>query len=190
MKIVELHGFNVKDKGKGSIGLLREPLLKEFPEAQYDADGADYGRTLLIKTNYLYWIGNTIDRITNALKDADLIICHSNGANYCMKALRRYCNKKAKIVFMSPALNKHHAFNESFDKCLVMHTKDDRIVSLAKYLPFSSWGIMGKVGATTTDPRVSNIDHTGTIKKHSDWFIEKHRQAVVNTITAFYKGEL
>jgi hypothetical protein len=33
MKIVELHGFNVKDKGKGSIGLLREPLLKEFPDA-------------------------------------------------------------------------------------------------------------------------------------------------------------
>jgi hypothetical protein len=52
-------------------------------------------------------------------------------------------------------------------------------------------GHMGKVGYTTNDPRVSNIDHTGTIKKHSDWFIDKCRQAVVLIqITAFYNGEL
>ena len=190
MKIVELHGFNVKDKGVGSIGRLRKPLLKAFPDAQYDADNADYGRDLLLRANYLYWIGDTIDRITNTLKDADLVICHSNGANYCMKALRKYCNKDIKIVFMSPALNRSHAFNESFKECLVMHSEDDRVVSLAKYIPFSSWGDMGKVGAYTDDYRVKNMSHKGIIKHHSDWFIDKHIASVANTIVAFYKGEL
>ena len=190
MKIVLLHGFNVRDGGKGSIDKLEPFLKKEFPDAIIDKDSADYGRSLLLKTNYLYWVGNTIERIANTLKDADLVICHSNGANYCMKALRKICNKDIKIVFLSPALNAHHDFNESFNECLVMHSKSDRVVSLAKYIPFSSWGNQGKVGTTINDKRITNLDHTKIINHHSGWFSDKHIQRVTNTITAFFKGEL
>ena len=190
MKIVELHGFNVRDKGVGSIGKLKPYLMKAFPNCDYDSDSADYGWDFLLKANYFYWVGDTIDNIANTLKDAHIVICHSNGANYCMKALRKICNKDIKIVFLSPALNRKHKFNESFGECLVMHTLDDRTVSLAKYVPFSSWGDMGKVGAYTDDYRVKNLDHTGTIKHHSDWFIDEHIESVASTIEAFHKGEL
>jgi len=190
MKIVLIHGFNVRDKGRGSIDKLKPYLKKTFPDALIDNDSADYGWDFLLKANYFYWVGDTIDRIANALKDADLVICHSNGANYCQKALNKICNKKIKVAYLSPALNRHHKFNESFDKCLVMHTNDDKTVSLAKYIPFSSWGDMGKIGALTDDYRVKNIDHTTKILHHSDWFIDEHIDSVTNTIEAFYKGEL
>ena len=190
MKIVLLHGFNVRDKGVGSIDKLKPYLQKSFPYDNIDTDTADYGWKLLLWVNYFYWFGNAINRIANALKDTDLVICHSNGANYCMKALAKICNKKIKVVFLSPALNRKHSFNESFKKCLVMHTIDDRTVSLAKYMPFSSWGDMGKVGAKTDDYRVKNMTHDGIIKHHSDWFLDENIQRVVNTIEAFQKGEL
>ena len=63
---------------------------------------------MLLKTNYLYWVGNTIERIANTLKDADLVICHSNGANYCMKALRKICNKDIKMMHTPAHKNVQH----------------------------------------------------------------------------------
>ena len=186
IKIVELHGFNVRDKGVGSIGKLRPYLLEIFPNAIYDADSADYGWDFLLKANYLYWTGNTIDRIANALKDADLVICHSNGANYCMKALSRIHNPKLKIVFLSPALNRDYKFNETFQKCLVMYSQDDKTVYWAKWVPLSRWGDMGKVGPTWPDFRLLKRNLSKEIMHHSDWFIKKHIQRVANTIGHFY----
>ena len=190
MKIVLIHGFNVRDGGKGSIDKLKPFLQDAFPVAEIDTDQADYGWHFLIRANFLSWMGSTIDRIANALKDADLVICHSNGANYCMKALLKICNKKIKVCMLSPALNRKYPFNESFNKCLVMHSQDDKTVSLAKYVPFSRWGDMGKVGAYTDDMRVKNMPHKDYILHHSDWFVKSCIEQVKNSIVAFQRGEL
>jgi hypothetical protein len=172
MKIVLIHGFNVKDKGKGTIDRLEKHLKKEFPLATIDKDSGDYGWIGLFVANWLYSFTNIIPRIAIALNDADIVITHSNGSHFCMKALRMIRNSDIKIVHFSPALNSRWKFKERFRSCVVFHTYFDKTVNWAKWVPFSSWGNMGKVGALTDDMRVKNVNSDKSIKNHSGWFLE------------------
>lgn len=170
MKIVLIHGFNVSDKGKGTVDKL-EPLLREqYPDCTIDKDSADYGWIGLFIANWLYVFTNIIKRIAEALKDADMVITHSNGAHFCMKALKRIHNPNLKIVHYSPALNSKWKFNQAFDRCLIFHTRHDKPVKWAKYVPFSDWGDMGRNGAESDDWRVGNADTSDVIKTHSGYF--------------------
>ena len=172
MKIVLIHGFNVKDKGKGTIDKLEPFLKKEFPFANIDKDSSDYGWIGLFIANWLYGFTNIIPRIAAVLNEADVVITHSNGAHFCMKALRLIKNRDLKIIHFSPALNSRWKFKESFKSCHVFHTHYDKTVTWSKYVPFSSWGNMGNVGALTDDLRVNNINSDRTIKNHSGWFLD------------------
>lgn len=172
LRIVLIHGFNVRDNGAGSIDQLVPHLLDLFgPEnVDIDKDSADYGWDFLLKVHFFYVFGDTIPRIAAALEDADVVITHSNGANYCMKALKRIRNERIHLIHISPALNKGWKFRETFRRCDVIHSRNDRIVYLAKWIPFSPWGNMGQVGPTTDDPRVFGQDLTRVADDHSDWF--------------------
>ena len=169
MKIVLIHGFNVRDKGKGSVDRLEPFLLDAFPGCTIDKDSADYGWVGLFIANWFWRFTKIIDRIAEALKDADIVITHSNGAHFCMRALAKIHNPKIKIVHYSPALNKKWKFKQAFERCLVFHTRKDWIVNISKVIPFSAWGNMGKQGATTKDARVANIDCSEAIESHSGW---------------------
>ena len=156
LKIVLIHGLNVWDGGKGSIDLLKPLLYGLEPGTVVDATSADYGWQELFRVSYFWWVGDTIPKIARALEDADIVITHSNGANYCMKALRLINNPKLKIIHLSPALNKNYKFKEVFQSCDILYSRSDRIVWLAALIPFSRLGKMGNVGATTRDMRVRN----------------------------------
>ena len=52
MKIVGVHGFNVRDKGARSIDALGDMLVHDIPDAIYDADSADYDCYGLLKVRF------------------------------------------------------------------------------------------------------------------------------------------
>lgn len=173
MRIVLIHGFNVRDKGRGTIDRLVLPLRKRLPNAKFDIDSADYGWHFLMRVHLFYWMGGTIKRIAKALENTDVVITHSNGANYCMKAVKRIYNPKLHIIHLSPALNKTYPYRRrDFRRCDVMHTLYDSIVGISKWIPFHSWGDSGQVGAKTKDERVHNHPWTRLIHGHSDWFLD------------------
>lgn len=183
MKIVLIHGFNVKDNGAGSVDKLKPYLQARFPKAFIDTDSADYGWHFLLKVHFFYMFGKTIKRIAEALKDADVVITHSNGANYCMKALKRINNMDLKIIHLSPALDKGYRFNwRKFDVAHIFHTLKDKTVRISKYIPFSPWGNMGQVGAKSRLVSVLNHDWTKHINGHSDWFKDQHIEKVAQSI--------
>lgn len=175
MRIVGVHGFNVRDKGLRSIDALGNSLASNVPDIYYDADGADYGFYGLWKVRFRS--KPAVRRIAEAIKGAHGVIAHSNGANYTMKALELlksegYENTDLKIIFYSPALNvKQPLHLYEFDKLHVFHSESDWIVKLSSWLPFHPWGRAGAKGIKAEvlpEHRLNNIYYEGI--HHSDWF--------------------
>lgn len=170
MKIVIVHGFNVSDGGKGSIDRLAPWLREKYPGAFVDTDSADYGLHRLLKVRF-FW-RTAVKRIAATLNDADMVITHSNGANYTMKAIRKHVqNDKLHVIHISPALNRKQRLRKLvFRKMDTFHSDGDFWVKLAGWLPFHSWGPAGAKGIKTDDPRHDN--HHLKDPSHSGWFGE------------------
>jgi hypothetical protein len=184
-RVVLVHGFNVRDKGKRSIDTLAPHL--ERLGWQVDKDEADYG-----------WIGllgvrlfkrKIVKRLVKALWDADLIITHSNGANFATAALNKMHSwDEYFVAHISPALNTTTPCPNSVFSMLVLHTKNDWAVRLASLLPFHPWGSMGAYGYLgKRDGRVTSEDYTGIVEGHSDWFSDP--VGFAERINEFYKTE-
>jgi len=178
IKITEIHGFNVSDKGAGTVGVftlaLKAELEKRGFEVVIDADGGDYGRHLLLRANYFYWFGDTIERIASSLKpdpefDYQYMVAHSNGCNYGMKALKKINNPDIGLIFLSAALNKDFKFKPAFKWLANFHTFKDKTVGVSRLMPLSSWGNSGQVGFIYTSDTVSNFNFTNNTTLHSDW---------------------
>ena len=165
MKIVLVHGFNVRDGGRRSIDQLADSLRRRGHTV--DTDTADYGWHGLIKVRFFH--GSAVRRIRAALMSADAVITHSNGANYATKALKKINSKKI-VVHISPALNKRSKPPKSVGTQHVFHTRHDNAVQWGKYVLFHPWGNMGAYGYAGKDNRVTNHDYTNRVKGHSDWF--------------------
>ncbi len=168
-KIVIVHGFNVFDGGKKSIDKLAPYLKEKYPGAEIDKDSTDYKHGLI---KVRFFSGPTVKRISEALHDADLVIGHSNGCNYTMKAVKRYVrNKYLHIINISPALNRKQRLRKLvFHKMDTFHSEGDWVVKLSTWLPFHPWGRAGAKGIKTTDPRHDN--HAMKDPGHSSWFGE------------------
>lgn len=165
MRIVLVHGFNVRDSGRRSIDQLAGYLRRRGHSV--DTDTADYGWHGLVMVRFFY--GGAVRRIRKALSNADAVITHSNGANYTSKALRGILGKKI-VIHLSPALNKRTRPTQAVKIQHVFHTRHDSIVQWARYMLFHPWGNMGAYGYTGNDKRVFNHDFTNRVKGHSDWF--------------------
>jgi hypothetical protein len=170
MKVAVLvHGFNVRDAGAGSIDKLA-PFLKEAG-LHVETDSADYGYFSLFMVRFRKH--SAVARIAAAIEAADVIVCHSNGANYAHKALRLLERRDRRYteVRLSPALNRRTGTTSNVDRCFVFHTKTDWAVRIASWIPFGHpWGRQGAHGYKGNDSRIENIDATDIIKRHSDWF--------------------
>lgn len=171
-RIVLVHGFNVRDKGANTVDRLKPILLEKYPTAIIDTDSADYGWHGLIKVRFFY--KEAVERIASAIAEADMVVTHSNGANYTHKALRLLekqgrPNSKLHVIHFSPALNRIQNFKEiSFQRMDTFCSQGDKIVWLAKLLLLHPWGNAGQKGFITNDPRVLN--HEYKRHKHSTWF--------------------
>lgn len=166
MRVVLVHGFNVRDKGVRSVDRLAE----HFPGWwDVDKDEADYGFFNLWKVRFAR--RGAIRRIAEALKTADAVVAHSNGCNYVMKALRFVPDsRRIKVFFLSPAVNRTTRFPKVVEKAIVLFTKADFWVFLSGFLPFHPWGWMGMLGPKGEDERVDARDFTDIVGSHSGWF--------------------
>ncbi len=169
MKIVLVHGFNVRDGGANSI----DKFAFELRQLGYtvDIDEADYGYFSLLKI-YFGSKREVVRRLMGAFKDADIIITHSNGANFANKALNEMPSRfdgNQVLVHFSPALNRRTKIPYSITHQFVYHTRKDWIIRLSTWLPMLPWGRMGAMGYKGKGPN-TNLDYTTVMKGHSNWF--------------------
>lgn len=182
MKIVLVHGFNVRDGGERSIDRLAAPL--QAAGHTVDTDGADYGYFGLLGVRMFN--GNrrqqVLERLARAFSSADLVITHSNGANFTNQAaLEIGCRRRLQVVHISPALNMNTGPAAAVARQLVYHTMRDGWVRLARWLPWHPWGAQGAYGYQGADPRVTNRPRP-QVDGHSAWFTDDHRDWLVKEI--------
>jgi len=187
MKIVLVHGFNVKDKGRNTVDRLA-PYIKAAGH-QVDLDQGDYGyfNLWMIRLFKSYLKSRVIYRLARAFEDADIIITHSNGANFTTQALDLLpakMNNTKKVIHISPALNSNTSIPEAVSHQLVLFTPHDFWVKLSSYLPFHPWGRMGARGYTGSSNKNYNLEDK-SIKGHSDWFTVEHVRMTWQYASAF-----
>lgn len=181
LRCIFIHGFNVYDGGAGTVDMVALLLKQRNPDTvEIDTDNADYGWHFLIRVHLWILRRRAVKRIRKALDGVDVVVTHSNGANYFMKAVKKLCKPKMKVFHLSPALNRGRKFRECDGKNHVFFTHHDKAVKWARWIPFSSWGDMGRHGAT--DKSVVNYNFTKTVFGHSHWFIELRLLDVVRRI--------
>ena len=186
MRIVLVHGFNVKDGGAGSIDRLAPHLEKRGHEVE--CDEADYGYYDLIKVRFAKY--SAVRRILGALNRADAVVTHSNGANYATKALNLFFGQRVQVIHLSPALNSDTKVPSNISRGWVFFTKTDWTVWISSLLIGHAWGRMGQRGYTGGDPRITNIDHTDLVKFHSDWFNDDNVEIIAAEIDSLLRKPL
>jgi hypothetical protein len=189
MKVVLVHGFNVKNKGKTTVDTLA-PFIKH---AGYDVDvdEGDYGffNIWMVRFKRSRLRKRVIFRLAQAFIKADVIITHSNGANFATQALDmlspEYNNSKI-VIHISAALDTDADVPMAVKKQLVMYTPHDKAVRLSSYLLFHPWGRMGAKGYKGNDNRVENLlNHD--VNAHSDWFTKQHVKQTWFACNAFLR---
>jgi len=190
MKAVLVHGFNVRDGGERTVDRLA-PYVQEAGWI-VSTDEADYGYFSLWMIRLVKsWLrSRVLYRLAKACESADLIITHSNGANFVTQALDMLgpeFNNTKLVVHISPALNRSTPIPNAVKAQLVMHTPHDFWVKLSALLPLHPWGSMGAYGYSGPDNRNRN-EKFHDIKEHSAWFSpEKVKNPTWYTIREFLK---
>ena len=180
MKIVLIHGFNVRDGGSSTVDRLAPYLIKAGHHC--DIDEADYGWLGLIGVRLRKHAA--VRRISKAIEKADVIISHSNGSNYETKALKLHQThpERYTIIRLSPALNSKATIPSNVKRGVVMHTRSDFIVWLAGWMPAHPWGRQGWQGYTGDNPCIENRDFSDLVNGHSDWFSDENVEFIAKEI--------
>lgn len=171
-RVVLVHGFNVRDGGAATIDRLANGLLRRGH--QVDTDQADYGWHDLVKVRFRILHRDAINRIAAALVDADVVVTHSNGRNYAQKAVELaaeyFPDKSWRFVSISGARDNQAPIHPNVSRLDVFHSRNDRAVSISRWLIGHRWGNEGAVGYQGKDPRARNHDYTHRVCGHSTWF--------------------
>lgn len=170
-RAILVHGFNVYDGGRNTIGRL-VPYLEA---AGYDVRIFRYG-----------WLGLVSVRLFNQrfaelLADMsnpdDVMIGHSNGC--CLLHLAaQHRARFRKVVYINPALDRAAPLAPQVGALHVWHSPSDAPVAWARWLPDHPWGDMGAWGYQGRhDPRVTNFNKENgfpvSSSSHSDVFAGK-----------------
>lgn len=172
-----VHGFNVHDGGRGSVGKLR-PF---FAKAGIPYLLVDYGFFDLIKT---YTSNKKVaKRLADSVRTAKIsnpnskivVVGHSNGCAIIYLACKYYNAPVDKAVFINPALDSDIVRPTALKSLDVWYSPSDKPVKWAKLLPWHVWGDMGKVGYTGVSDDVIRCfnkenDYPVISEGHSDAF--------------------
>jgi len=172
-----IHGFNVSDGGKQSIG-------KMIPYLDSNVKSVNYGWT------FLFGLSCTNSRATKKLlklvKPGDSIIAHSNGCLLAWNLADVLKGNLASVVCINPALRRDAKWPSDLSVlCIYNHT--DWVVQLGRWwsrlFPFDGvqsqgWGAAGRYGFTSNQTKVDNWDSAETywsvpVKGHSGLFEDK-----------------
>ena len=175
-----VHGFNVWDGGKSTVGKLKE---------YFQAEGV---RCIVINYGW-FGIGRTyvknkrvaerVIEACNVVKMVDpmtriILVGHSNGCAIIQKACNQYNKPVFKGVYINPALDAKTTVARSMSMLDVWYSPSDKPVRWSKWLPFHPWGEMGRIGYRGKHAlRVCSINKEEMFeissKTHSDVFSKK-----------------
>lgn len=172
--VILVHGFNVWDGGRATVGKLR-PF---FAEAGVAYIMVNYGHFGIGET---YFRNNSIaKKVADACRTARnsghkvVAVGHSNGCAILHIAGHKYSAPIDKAVYINPALNKEAERAFSVKELDVWYSPSDSPVKWSKYLPFHPWGDMGAKGSVPGDEKTTNFNKEEgflfSSKEHSDMF--------------------
>lgn len=170
-RVILLHGFNVFDGGKRTVGKLRP----YFEAAGFRVKQPPYGWVGLLGLRYAN--AKVTPVIAEMIEPDDIVVGHSNGCAIAAAALDLGA-PFSQMVLINPALDRDHPFSitKELRAIHVWHSPSDSPVKWAKLLPGHAWGDMGAVGYEgRRDPRVRCYNkETGfhiSSSAHSDVFL-------------------
>ena len=192
--VILVHGFNVKDGGKGTTDGLRS----HFEDEGFEVLEFDTGWRFLAGVRW----GNAkrARRLARMIKPGDILVGHSDGCNLINLAswhLSGSAEKKpATVVYLNPALDRDTQLAPQILGALVFSTMSDRVVQLASWLSFHPWGDMGRVGysegSAFNDSRYVNVtyEHLGIMKPGHSGALKKtcYRKKVLARIQIFLQS--
>lgn len=168
-----IHGFNVSDGGRGSVGRLA-------PYLAGDVRLHSYGWTGLVGLKCAN--RQAVNKLRRLVKPGDTIVAHSNG---CLIAweLARLVPDLAAVVCINPALRRDTRWPAGLP-VLCLANSTDWVVQLGRVwgrlfpadgIEAQGWGAAGRYGFTTPDTLVESLDTAETwwgapVRGHSGVF--------------------
>ena len=128
----------------------------------------------MLRVRFAWGHKKDVKRIAEALLHTDVVVSHSNGANYraqAMELAHKMDPEKSWIVFdISAALDNDHDYPPYCTHVFVYATPHDKAVRAARWFRFNHpWGDMGRVGYKgSRDDVVTWLNPESD--EHSDWF--------------------
>lgn len=169
MTVHLIHGFNVFDGGRGTVGKL-QPYIRGAEVSH------DYGWTGLLKLHRTN--KRAIDTISAKVKPGDFIIGHSNAAWIIYEIAHQNPGLLGGVVLINPALRRDLLWPKKLP-VLCLYNEKDWVVQAGLFWSYISemfryddhlWGAAGKYGFNQTrshQPLVRNINTS------DDWWIER-----------------
>ncbi|MDC0003786.1 alpha/beta hydrolase [Porticoccaceae bacterium] len=176
MIVILIHGFNVWDGGRATVGRLA-PFFNALGVPHF---AVNYGHFGLLETRFKNI--KVAERVAAACKAAVgqkvIVIGHSNGCAIAHLAARAFGAKIDKMVYINPALKKDMPLPASVGALDVWHSPSDKPVRVSKWLLPSRmrpWGEMGATGYQGgEDTRITNfnkeVNYPVHSSEHSDVF--------------------
>ena len=176
MIVILIHGFNVWDGGRATVGRLA-PFFNARGIPHF---AVNYGHFGLLETRLKNI--RVAKRVALACRAAAnqkvIVVGHSNGCAIAHLAASEFGAKIDKAVYINPALKKDMPLPDSVPELDVWYSPSDRPVRLARWLLPSRmrpWGEMGATGYQgVEDSRITNFNKQENYRvqssEHSDVF--------------------
>lgn len=167
-RIVLLHGAEFRRSSRGNM----RRLAPAFRSLGFCIVVPTYGFLPAILLGLIPWLDRRIaDAMAGFILPGDILVGHSNGATLAYLISKRV--KLRGTVLINAALGSDKLPEALFTH--VYYNAGDCITRLSAMIPFNIWGMMGGIGYTGKDERVSNFDQNDTFDLprlwgHSDIF--------------------
>jgi len=159
-----LHGFNVRDSGESTVGMI----VPELTRLGYDCIYHKWGWRGLFGC----WAFNRklVERLKDKIEEGDDVVGHSDGCNIAMWAAEDGAEIR-RLILVNPALDNDKELPDQIEHCAVFCDPQDVWVRISSWIPFNRWGRMGATGPTSQDSRYTTIrhpyGHSGIFKKYN-----------------------
>lgn len=161
-KVYLIHGFNIKDDGAATTGTVKQ-LLQNHGYKVVEIHYGFFHRMRVRLCNK-----GLAHAISSLVEPGSTCIAHSNGASIAFLATQ-YGAEWKNLTLVNPALNKNLKFPDQLENIQVWYAPHDKWTGLAKFIPNSIWGAMGRVGYKgELDNRVVQYDQEAILGRFED----------------------
>lgn len=161
-KIYLIHGFNIKDEGAATTRTIKQGL-----EAYgYEVIEISYGFFHRVRVRLCN--KGLAHAIAHLVEPGSTTIAHSNGAAIAYLAAEFGAPWK-NMTLVNPALDSNVVFPIQLENIQVWYAPHDKWTGLAKFIPNSIWGAMGREGYKgTSDNRVVQYNQEKILGRFED----------------------